>query len=64
VGVVSEDDPLTEWHRAALAETLKPCRELPLSERMEKREADAVRQALLHSQPVDNCPESVDGIAS
>ena len=42
---------------AWLSEMWKPCRELPIGERLEKREDDAVQQALL---AVDEPPENVE----
>lgn len=57
-------DPLEETFRTMLAETMNPCRELPLGERLAKREQDAVQQALLCPQPVDDVVGDRDKAAS
>ena len=36
-------DPLDEWYRAAIAETLRPCRELPREERATQAALAAIR---------------------
>jgi hypothetical protein len=45
---------------AWLSEMWKPCRELPLAERLEKRIADRKVQRHLEEQSVHNAPETVE----
>jgi hypothetical protein len=50
-------DPLESWYRAAIAETMAPCRELPREERAGLRALAAIRD-----EAVDACAQPVEEV--